>query len=206
MINKSCVSKVMSSFSELLRESSSNDPTNPFSKDGWKQCSPQSLRGHLVNAHFQARTLADIGVPLYDIEIAEERSIGLGWVVKRAFEKITREDEDIQAEIVDHRVADQLEVSEYRLLLVKSIRTIADKRLAVVPWGKINEAYPGALEVEVDLAVDTTDVSFHTMKQELRKPTYDFEIGAPQPQQYRSLFEITGSLSTPTDPAYTVNI
>src|SRR5688500_14872724 len=153
----------MASFSRHPEGLSEGNQFNPFSEDGWQYCSAASLRGHIANAHFQARTLADIGVPLYDIEIAEVRSIGLGWVVKRAFEKITRDDDDIEAEINDHRVADQLEVPDYRLWLVKSIRTIADKGLAIVPWGKIDAVYPGASQVPVDFAVDTADASFKTM-------------------------------------------
>jgi hypothetical protein len=199
-------SEVMTSFSELYSELSTNNPTDPFGKEGWQHCSAKSLRGHIANAHFQARTLADIGVPLYDIEIAEVRDIGLGWVVKRAFEKITRENKDIQAEIDDHCVADRLSVPEYRLRLVKSIHTIANKGLADVPWDKIDAAYPDASQVSVDLAVDTTDASSKTMIREHRKPTYGSDIGAVPMQKYVSLITPIDSLSAPADPAYTVNI
>jgi hypothetical protein len=193
----------MASFPELP----AGNQVDPFSEDGWRYCSPKSLRGHIANAHFQARTLADIGVPLYDIEIAEVRGIGLGWVVKRAFEKITREENDIQAEIDDHRVADKLEVSDYRLRLVKSIRTIADKGLADVPWDKIDEVYPDASHVAVDLSVDTNDASFKTLVWE-RQKTYSFgcETISASGSEYMPAIKAIGGLSISTDPAYAVNI
>lgn len=196
----------MTSFSESYRDLSTPNPADPFSKDGWKYCSAKSLRGHIANAHFQARTLADIGIPLYDIEIAEVRGIGLGWVVKRAFEKITREDQDIQAEIDEHRVSDLLEIPGYRLRLVKSIRTIADKGLAIVPWDRIDEVCPDASRVSVDLSVDTTDASFKALVWEHQKPRYGLEAGARPLSEYAPLIKSIGNLSTPIDPAYMVNI
>lgn len=195
-------------FSRLSEELPAGNQVDPFSEDGWRYCSPGSLRGHIANAHFQARTLASIGVPLYDIEIAEVRGIGLGWVVKRAFEKITRENDDIQAEIDDHRVADKLEVPDYRLRLVKSIRTIADKGLANVPWGKIDAVYPEASQVAVDLSVDTADGSFKTLVWERQRPAYGPgpETMSARDAGYMSTIKTIGGLSISADPAYEVNI
>ena len=147
-----------------------------FGDEGWRECSPKSLRGHIGNAHFQARTLAHIGVPLYDIEIAEYRKIGLGRVVKRAYENLLRSDDDIQAEIDDQEVTDDLSVEEYRLRLVKSIRVIADKGMAIVPWDKIDAVYPDASQVTVDLDTDAHDVSF---LDSLRNRTTYFGMAEP---------------------------
>jgi hypothetical protein len=142
--------------------------TGPFSKDGWRTCTAPSLRGHLVNAHFQARTLMSIGVPRYDIEVAAVRGMGLGWVVKRAVEKMAQPDGAIRAELGSfahdgNEVFGPIDETTYRLMLAKSIRFIDTMRLAKVPWAQVNDVYPEASSVPLDLSKDTTDVSFIKM-------------------------------------------
>lgn len=145
--------------------------TGPFSDEGWRTCSAKSLRGHLVNAHFQATTLFNVGVPRYDIEIAEVRGIGLGWVVKRAVEKLAQPNIAIRAEIGSfahdgNEVFGPIDETTYRSMLVKSIRLIHNLRLAHVPWAQIDEVYPEASAVPLDLSKDTTDASFKSLHSE----------------------------------------
>ena len=131
-------------------------------QDDWQSCSPASLRGHIANAHFQARTLADIGVARYDIEVASYRKIDLTWVVRKAYEKLEREDKDILTEIEEHEVAKKLTVDCYREMLIKNLKYIEQLDLAKVDWERVERSYTGASTVELDIERDGRDMSFFT--------------------------------------------
>lgn len=133
-----------------------------FNDNSWKTCSAASLRGHIVNVHFQARTLADLGVARYDIEIAAHRGIPLYWVARKAYERLERDDADIAKEISEHEVADKLTVDEYRTMLVKNLKYIECLNLACIDWKRVNVSFDGASEIELDIDKDGRDMSFLT--------------------------------------------
>lgn len=137
----------------------SNDSTF-FGPDGWQQCTPASLRGHIVNAHLRPDTLQHGGLPLYDVEIAQVRGVGLGWVVRKAVQRLELTDGELHEVVEAHRVDDAMTPGSYRTLLVKTIKLISHLGMAQVPWGAINKIYPGASSVGVIGSEDKTDASF----------------------------------------------
>ena len=175
-------------FSSFQTPSASKGPEFIDTNDEWRRCSPRSLRGHIANAHFQARTLRSVGIPLYDIEIAQVRGIGLGWVAKRAFEKLSRDDGDIQSEIDEHAlrasersiglILPPFGIDDYRSKLAKTVRVIAAKGLAQVPWDRFEEVYPGAASIPVDLAADTTDLAFKSLNGFPSNPGEEFLLSS----------------------------
>ncbi len=131
----------------------------------WNTCSPESLRGHIVNAHFQPMTLASLGVARYDIEIAHYRGIPLDWVVGKAYAKLERPNEDIQGEIDENKQRNpcmraDFSVDMYRTMLVKDLRYIEMLGRAAVDWQRVERAFPDALSVELNLREDSHDGSF----------------------------------------------
>jgi len=137
-----------------------------FSSDGWRRCSPASLRGHIANNHFQADMLACTGVARYDLEVAAYRGIELDWVVQKAHQNLERPDADIREEIScsapRSRFAanGQLTVHEYRALLTKNLKYIERLALAVIDWARMERSFPEASQVALDVTRDTADSSF----------------------------------------------
>lgn len=128
-----------------------------------------SLRGHIVNAHFQARTLRDLGVAVFDIELAKFKNFDIGWVVRKIYEKLERQDDDISREIEEHGkgfVSNPLYeikdfgVAEYRTMLIKNLLFIDSLYTIKIDWNRIEIVFPNAREVRLDIKRDTTDRSF----------------------------------------------
>lgn len=145
--------------------SSPREQSNDHSVNAqWRTCTPASLRGHIANAHFQARTLRSLGIARWDIEIAQYRGIPLDWVVKKAYEKLERTDADIQEEIdlhsKDSGVTGEFTVTGYKTVLVKNLRFIEQVGLAKIDWERVERAFPGAFHITVDPETDSKDGSF----------------------------------------------
>lgn len=133
---------------------------NPKNNNGnWNTCSPASLRGRIVNAHFQARTLANLGVARYDLEVAKYRNMSVDWVVQQAYKKLERDDADILTEIKEHKVADKLTVAGYRTMLVKNLKYIRQLGLATIDWERVNKSI-NSLEIASEIEQDSHDMSF----------------------------------------------
>ncbi len=135
-----------------------------FGEFGWQAVNGPSLRGHIVNAHLQAYSLHSLGVPRYDIEIAAYRGIELAWVVEQIYKKLERSDADIESEISSPEARDNRLTSfgpnAYRQVLVKTLKFIDSKSLAVVDWPRVIASYPTAMEEPLDIEIDSRDVSF----------------------------------------------
>jgi len=128
-----------------------------FDKDGWKECPAPSLRGHIANTHLRPLTLMTLGLPLFDIEVAEARGFDLEWVVRKALERIKSPDNVIRAEapLVDPR--------SYRFTVAKTLRLIEQHDLATIPWDEIDTALPHASEMTIEPG-DITDISFKALQ------------------------------------------
>lgn len=150
------------STSKLYDQSLLGTEYNTFKSkfEDWKSCEPASLRGHIVSAHFQARTLESLGVARHDIEIAKYRWINLSWVCKKAYEKLERTDEDILQEIQDHKCKPEFGVYNYREILVKNLKFIEQCRLATIDWDRVLRSFPDANSVILNIDNDTRDSSF----------------------------------------------
>lgn len=176
-----------------------------FGSDGWKRCPPASLRGHIVNAHLQPGTLAHVGLPLFDVEIAQVRGIGLGWVVKKAVEKLALSDAKLQDTITENKVDDIMTPEEYRLLLVKTISLISERKLAQVPWSSVDRVYQGASSVNIDPDKDKLEMSFRLSEegQEAMRLWDVRRMKAPLSDRY---FTILQNKQAEQDPAYEVKL
>ncbi len=138
-----------------------------YTSGGWLNCPAPALRGHIVNTHLRPGTLEAIGVPLYDIEVAQARGFGLGWVVSKAIEKLQLTDDAIRAQ------ASGVDPRGYRAMLAKTVRLIDERGLAAVPWDVVDYVLPSASEIAVDLAADTHDISFLEFHTQYSPSTYD---------------------------------
>ena len=144
---------------------------NYFDDDGWQLCSGPSLRGHIVNAHLQPHVLDGIGLPLYDVEVAKVRGVGLGWVVRKAMQRLELSDGELSDYIADAGVHKRMTPADYRLAVVKTISLISQHDMAQVPWSAVNRIYRGASEVTINAALEC-DMSFldtHQGKQTLQE-------------------------------------
>jgi hypothetical protein len=128
-----------------------------------------SLRGHIVNAHFQAGTLRDLGVAVFDIELARFRNFEIAWVVRKIYEKLERQDPEIVSEIKEHgknQIKNPLYdikdfgIVEYRTMLIKNLLFIESLYGIEIDWNRIEIVFPNARKVRLDIKVDTTDASF----------------------------------------------
>lgn len=145
--------------------------TNYFGDDGWQWCTGPSLRGHIVNAHLQPHILDGIGLPLFDIEVAKVRGIGLGWVVFKAIKRLELGDGELSDYLAERGVNIRMTVADYRLAVVKTIGLISQQGMAQVPWIAVNRVYKGASEVTINPAQEC-DMSFletHQGKQALQE-------------------------------------
>lgn len=125
-----------------------------FRRNGWRLCTGPSLRGHIVNSHFQPHALVSIGAPLFDLEIAAAREFDLDWVVKKGVEYLAQSDSSIDSQYVP------VSPFQYRLALVKTLCAIEDMELSSVPWAEVDDIFPGASALSFNPATDTTDLSF----------------------------------------------
>lgn len=125
-----------------------------YLKHGWTLCSAPSLRGHIVKAHLAPDGLTSIGIPIYDIEIAEARGFDLDWVVAKALDRLGVTFE------ADSGFPDRIPLEQYQVALAKTLRVIHDRGLAEVEWEEVDKMMPGASALAADLSRDTTDISF----------------------------------------------
>lgn len=125
-----------------------------FRRSGWRLCTGSSLRGHIVNSHLTPDGLTSIGIPIYDIEIAQAREFDLDWVAAKALDRLGATFEG------DGGVPSQIPLEEYQIALAKTLRVVHDRRLTTVEWAEVDEIMPGASALTVDLGRDTNDVSF----------------------------------------------
>lgn len=132
---------------------------NYFKAANWQLCSGPSLRGHIANAHLQPHILEGIGLPLYDVEVAKVRGIGLGWVVRKAVQKLELSDGELSEQIENVGVHLTMTPADYRLAIVKTICLISQHGMAYVPWSAVNRVYRGASEVTINAALEC-DMSF----------------------------------------------
>ena len=141
-------------------ESSRSIRQEYYDPNGWRSCPPESLRGHIVTAHLRPDVLTVLGVPAYDIGVAEHRGIPLDWVVKRAISIIATTDEEVEDSVYGVVSRDAVPIEVYREMLVKTVRYIDDVGLADVPWDEVTALYPEAATIAVDLRVDSRDIPF----------------------------------------------
>jgi len=132
-------------------------------------CSPPSLRGHIVNTHLSALFLDWSGVARYDIELAMYREIPLDWVVEKAYQKIERPDEDIQTEINEEvlnikKPSEQVHyihnLEDYKTMIVKNLIYIEQLGRAPIDWDRVNASFPQASNVKLDIDKDTKEGRF----------------------------------------------
>ena len=135
-----------------------------FGPEGWKNCTPQSLRGHIVNIHLEPRNLVLIGVPRYDIEVAEARELDLDWVVKKAIQRMGMRRAELQG-ITRGELTGLFDIARYRELVAKTLKVIDMADLAEVNWDLVNTLHPGASELEVNPFWDIHDTSFQKIQQ-----------------------------------------
>ena len=124
---------------------------------------PASLRGHIVSVHFSPHILLGIGVPRYDIGICRYREIELGWVVRKAYERLEISDSELEGEIdkeKDRFLPFGRTVEDYRKMLVKKLKYIEMHGLAIIDWSRVKKSYEGANSIIVKIVSDTTDSSF----------------------------------------------
>ena len=131
--------------------------TLPYNDD-WKTCSPEAIRGHIVNIHLRAKSAAEFGVARFDIEVAARRKFDLGWVVRKAYGRLERSHNDIRTEIIQ-TVCPAYSVDMYRTVLVKTLKFIAQLGLADVDWSRVKKTVPNADEITLDINRDANDES-----------------------------------------------
>lgn len=135
-------------------------------------CTPASLRGHIVNAHFSPDIAALLGVARYDIELALYRGIQLDWVVRKAYERLEEDEATTHQRFVpDTKDSDFWEgstrlffqfgdIRAYREMIVKNLIYIEELRRASVDWVRVNAALPEADSVTLVLFRDSRDQPF----------------------------------------------
>ncbi len=134
----------------------------------WSTTSQASLSGHIVNAHFQARTLHSFGIPRWDLEIARYRWFNVKWIVKKIYEKIERSDSDIINEITNQIINEDKKIllpneftpKEYRVTLVKTLRLMIDLGLISVDsvdWQRVELSLHGATQIVYVLSKDSRE-------------------------------------------------
>lgn len=131
-----------------------------FGEDGWLKCPPASLRGHIVSAHLQARTLVSYGVARYDIEVAHYRDMSLEWVCKKIYECLERTDQDIWNEIREHQCS-EFTPHDYRIVLIKNLLFIERLQCAQIDWDRVERSFPEYQAISLNLSTDSHDASFY---------------------------------------------
>lgn len=135
----------------------------------WYDCSPNSLRGHMVNAHFRPLILHRLGIPRFDIEVAAYRGIELGWVVRKAYEKLERPDHEIKAERDRFMDYSFVSVDNYKEMIIKTLLYIEQKELATIDWERAKKSFGKATEIKLNVDEDSNEGPFaETLERELK--------------------------------------
>ena len=171
----------MNSLETLVQTSQRDIRTNNldrlYSPEGWKLCTEQQLRGHIVKQHFQARNLALVGIPRYDLEVAKYRGFNLNSVVHKAYELLERSDKDIQQEtrnipetLNDEEIPHYVQyvahndgpftIEQYHIKLVKTLRYIENLNLAPINWQRVAKSVPNYKTIHLNLERDSNDQPF----------------------------------------------
>lgn len=142
--------------------------------DAWRHCTGPSLRGHVVNAHFEPHALVGL-MPTYDAEVAQYRGIGMGWVARKALER---------AVLTDEQLADLMATSprrispeDYRNRLIKTAGLLSDMGLATVEWSEVDRLLPGASDMRIEPS-DPTEQGFYDFQASLGSG-----VTRPDPEQ-----------------------
>lgn len=153
-----------------------NKINRPPKDSPWNEmtCSAPSLRGHIVNAHFDPDILARLGIPRFDIELAQFRGFDLNWVAKKVYERL---EEPTKTTAIRFRLLRKFhntcvdgrdpyfafgDVAGYRRMLVRSLMYIEQLGLAPINWDRVRQAVPALDEINLDLERDSSEGPFIT--------------------------------------------
>ncbi|MCB0356018.1 MAG: hypothetical protein KDD40_03370 [Bdellovibrionales bacterium] len=135
-------------------------------KFNWETTTGPSLRGHIVNAHFQARTLRSLGVARWDLEILKYRGFSPTWVIQKIYEKLKQSEDVIWNEITEHAKSDDVPLDEftpkdYRVVLVKNLLLIQKMWSDIkIDWELVDQYVPQSKDIVLNIKQDTNDGSF----------------------------------------------
>ena len=114
-----------------------------YGMDGPILCSAPSLRGHIVNQHLVPITLRMIGLPNFDLSVAQQREFDMDWVVGKTLDRMA-EPSRFMDDLTHHGDA-----WWYQRQLGKMLHLIEDYGLSTIPWDQANEIFPGASELVI---------------------------------------------------------
>jgi len=143
--------KLITNDSQRSLISSTEDTIESFIDMNPLTCKAPSLRGHIVNDHLKdyQGLLIDSGVPLRDIGIAAYREIPLDWVVKKIYQELEQNDQDINAKFEAQNIVNH-EPNDYREMLIKTLMCIEQYDTATIDWKRVMKSYPNTLDVTFD--------------------------------------------------------
>ncbi len=161
-------------------------------------CSPESLRGHIVNTHFRADLRGWYGVADWDYGVAQVRGIPMHWVVKKACHLITLPDLILMDELLQYEAKyrkfqdkfatfeklgwDYLDPNAHRKILVKNLHAMERRGLlGEFDWGPIEVFVPRAKNMPLDLTMDTSERPFSVETLLTQSETKEIKIH-PQPR------------------------
>lgn len=137
------------------------------------KCTPASLRGHIVKAHFNPAIIADLGVARYDIDLAAYRGFKLDWVVKQAYKRLEESPEMTERRFVassllwgvrlrpgKDRYFEYGDMEGYKKMLVKTLRHIDEQGLASVDWNRVALSVANLEEITLDIDRDSIERPF----------------------------------------------
>jgi hypothetical protein len=130
------------------------------------RCTEEGMSRHIVRIHFDPFQITKTGVSRYDAEVALFRGFKLREVVDKAYERLERPDHEIMEEI-QRRVpgagiipGHNFSVTDYGIAIVKNLQLLAILGLASIDIQRLEEAFPGASSVGLNIANDTKDDIF----------------------------------------------
>lgn len=127
---------------------------------------PPSLRGHIVNAHLQVRTLLK-GIPNYDLEKLSHYGQNADWVAKKIMERLAWSNNDLKTQIEKEgnlKFGAEITLDQYKTKLVQTL--IAIKFLALSDKIDVEEVYqlfPQAKLIELNWQKDCYEGSYHVI-------------------------------------------
>lgn len=124
----------------------------------WRDTTEESLQRHIMKAHLRPDLMKMMGVPLFDIELAQARDFTLNPVIAEAMIHLALPDDNEQ-----YLRPSRVNPYQHRLAVVKTIRLIDEHNLADVSWAAVAGLYPGAADVRVDPIQDCHDYSFSAL-------------------------------------------
>lgn len=151
-------------------------PNPLFGPDGWKLCTPQSLRGHVGKVHLKPNVLALVGVPLFDGEIAQHRGIHMAPVARKAIALASQPDDELDNLLQQNIGQDTITPDVWRTMLIRTVRMFDHLGLVQVNWTDVYPLVPEARGTHVDMRNDTNDASFYRTV-----GRSDPQVGVPDP-------------------------